>query len=261
MFQQLNISIDKKSIKKFLLYSTVALLISTIIIILDIKFPQVSQSFDGKIRDYMFLLRGKIEPKNDVVIIDVDEKSLTNLGQWPWSRNKLGVILENLAKSEVSAIGFDIVFAELDQSSPKKVLEELGMKNKNAQDYDAYFNTIIASTPTILGYQFELEEKDYVRQGSIDIPAIFVEKNKLEGSDMLINAKGAILNHQSLQESGYSSGFFNNIPDDGGTVRSVPLIIRYDDQIYPSIALEMVRASLGIDKVIIREPLKINQFS
>jgi adenylate cyclase len=243
--------IDTKIIKKFFLYSFLAFLIASSIVTFDIAYPHVMQSFDGKIRDYMFFVRGKIPPKNNVIIVDIDEKSLSKLGQWPWSRNKLGQILQNLSQNGASAIGFDIVFAEEDQSSPKKVFTELQLDATNVADYDADFNTIIANTPTILGYQFELQEQDFTRHDSIDIPAIFIEKNKLEGEDKLINAKGTILNHKSLQESGYSSGFFNNIPDDGGIVRSVPLIIRYDDQIYPSISLEIVRASLGIEKVFI----------
>ncbi len=242
---------NSKFLKKFFTYTFVALFISSIIISLNIAYPQISKSFDGKIRDYMFLIRGTVPPKDNVVIVDIDEKSLSLLGQWPWSRNKMGQIITNLSQAKVSAIGLDIVFAEEDQSSPKKVLSELKMDTKNVIDYDQYFNEIVANTPTILGYQFELEDKDFAKNEPIDIPAIFIEKNKLQGEDKLINAKGAILNHQSLQESGYSSGFFNNIPDDGGIVRSVPLLIRYDDQIYPSISLEIVRASLGIEKVFI----------
>ena len=244
-------AMDAKSLKKFFLYSFVAFMVAFMIVSVNIAYPKLMQSFDGKIRDYMFLIRGTIPPKDDVVIVDIDEKSLSKLGQWPWSRNKLGQILQNLSQSEASAIGFDIVFAEEDQSSPKKVLDELHIDSSKVLDYDAYFNKVIANTPTILGYQFELEDKDFTRHDSVDIPAIFIEKNKLQGEDKLINAKGTILNHQSLQESAYSSGFFNNIPDDGGVVRSVPLIIRYDDQIYPSISLEIVRASLGIEKVFI----------
>lgn len=244
-------SLDTKIVKKFFLYSFVAFLIASSIVTFDIAYPNIMQSFDGKIRDYMFLIRGKVVPNNNVVIVDIDEKSLSKLGQWPWSRNKMGHILETLSQSGASAIGFDIVFAEEDQSSPKKVLNDLHLDSSKVLDYDAYFNEVIANTPTILGYQFELEKKVFTRLDSIDIPAIFIEKNKLQGEDKLINAKGTILNHKSLQESGYSSGFFNNIPDDEGVVRSVPLIIRYDDQIYPSIALEIVRASLGIEKVFI----------
>jgi len=243
--------VHSKILKKFYIYTFTALMISFIIVSLNIAYPQVMKSFDGKIRDYMFMIRGEIEPKDDVIIVDIDEKSLSELGQWPWSRNKMGQIVTNLSQAKVSAIGFDIVFAEEDQSSPKKVLTELKMNTANVIDYDQYFNEIIANTPTILGYQFELENKDFAKEEPIDIPAIFIEKNKSQGEDKLINAKGTILNHKSLQESGYSSGFFNNIPDDGGIVRSVPLIIRYDDQIYPSISLEIVRASLGIEKVFI----------
>lgn len=242
---------DIKFIKKFSLYTFVGSMIAVFVVIFNIQYPKILESFDGKIRDYMFLFRGVEPVDNRVVIVDIDEKSLAKLGQWPWSRDKMGQILQNLSKHKASAIGLDVVFAEEDQSSPKKVLQTLGMNHTNAVDYDAYFNQIISTTPTILGYQFELEKKEFTRKESIDIPAIFIEKNKSQGEDKIINAQGTILNHHSLQESAYSSGFFNNIPDDGGTVRSVPLIIRYDDQIYPSISLEIVRASLGEEKVLI----------
>jgi adenylate cyclase len=68
---------------------------------------------------------------------------------------------------------------------------------------------------------------------------------------MVITAYGTILNIPLVQDNAYSSGFFNNVPDDSGVVRSVPLVIRYDDQIYPSLALEVIRAANGIKKVYV----------
>jgi len=241
----------KKSIKKFFLYTFIALVIGTLISIFNIYNPTFINSFDNKLKDYMFIYRGIQKDSRNVVIIDIDEASLKSLGQWPWSRNKIAQILENLTKANVRIIGFDIVFAELDQSSPHKVLNDLNIQAKNIPNYDDIFNSIVSKTPTVLGYQFELEDKDFIRKEELNIPALIIEKNKNDGQDMLINAKGTILNHSSLQESGYTSGFFNNIPDDNGIVRSVPLVIRYDDQIYPSLALELIRVSSGIKKVFI----------
>lgn len=213
--------------------------------------PNVVKTFDNKIKDYMFIYRGVKPDSKSVVVIDVDEKSLKSLGQWPWSRHKLAQILENLTNAGVGVIGFDVVFAEIDKSSPHIVLNNLNIQADDIPNYDEIFNNVVANTPTVLGYQFELEDKEFIKNEDLNIPAIIIEKNKTQGEDMLINAKGTILNHYKLQESGYTSGFFNNIPDVSGIVRSVPLVIRYEDQLFPSLALEIVRASSGIDKVFV----------
>jgi len=241
----------KKQLKKFISYIVSITVVFFFVTTIDIYFPSFVNSIDNKIKDYMFILRGPQKNSNSVVIIDIDEESLSKLGQWPWPRDKIAKILENLALANVGAIGLDIVFAETDQSSPSKVLKELNIKVNNVPNFDEELNYVVQNTPTILGYQFQLTPTKFIKRESIDIPAIIVEKNKADGKEYLIEAKGTILNHPSLQESGYSSGFFNNIPDSSGVIRSVPLIIKYDDQLYPSLALEIVRASMNIDTVYV----------
>lgn len=241
----------KKLLKKFFLYSFVAICIGILVSIFNIYYPTAVKSFDNKLKDYMFIYRGIEKDSRSVVIIDIDEESLKELGQWPWPRNKIAQILENLTAAGVGVIGFDIVFAEVDQSSPHKVLKDFNIVADNVPNYDNIFNQVVSQTPTVLGYQFELEDKEFIKKEDLNIPALIIEKNKNDGQDMLINAKGTILNHQTLQDSAYTSGFFNNIPDDNGIVRSVPMIIRYDDQLFPSLALEIIRVSSGINKVFV----------
>ena len=241
----------KKQLKKFISYIVSIIVVFFFVTTIDIYFPSFVNSIDNKIKDYMFILRGPQKNSNSVVIVDIDEESLSKLGQWPWPRDKIAKILENLALANVGAIGLDIVFAETDQSSPSKVLKELNIKVNKVPNFDEELNYVVQNTPTILGYQFQLTPTKFIKRESIDIPAIIVEKNKADGKEYLIEAKGTILNHPSLQESGYSSGFFNNIPDSSGVIRSVPLIIKYDDQLYPSLALEIVRASMNIDTVYV----------
>jgi adenylate cyclase len=241
----------KKVLKKFLIYTLTAFFIGFGVSLANIFFKDYIEGFDNQIRDYMFQIRGKTEQTGSVVIIDIDEKSLNELGQWPWPRNKVAKILENLAYANIGVIGLDIVFAEKDQSSPYKVLEDLNMDNSDVPNFDDHLNYIIQNTPTILGYQFILKDIKYMKKEDLDIPAIIVERNKADGDDLLINALGTVLNHKELQESGYSSGFFNNIPDDSGVIRSVPLVIRYDDQLYTSLALEIIRASMGVDSIFV----------
>ena len=235
--------------------------ISSILVVLVICFsissiyifyPSLPQAFDDRIKDFMFNLRGEEKPKSDnIIIIDIDEKSLRTLGQWPWSRNILGKILQNLDAAQIGIIGLDIVFAEEDRTSPHKIFEEFDIKKENIPNYDFEFAQTIASTPTILGYQFEFVNNEFINKTAPSIQTIFIEKNKKEGEEYLIKAKGTILNIPVIQDNSYSSGFFNNIPDDSGIIRSVPLILSYDEEIYPSLALETLRIALGIKKIIV----------
>ncbi len=247
-----------KRFKKFFLYLFAACLSAGMMISIYIYFPQSLESLDNRIRDFLFIVRGEEPPSGQVVIIDIDEKSLSKLGQWPWSRNKVAQMLENLAASEAAVIGFDIVFAENDNSSPHKVLKELNIQAENIPNYDEVFANMVVNTPTILGYQFQLEDEEYIVTKAPQIPASYIEKGvardnngKLIGEDYILNAKGTILNIPLLQDNAYSSGFFNNVPDQSGIIRSVPLVIRYEEQLFPSLALEIVRASSGIERVFV----------
>lgn len=230
----------------------ISFLISILIVFTYIFSPTILQSLDDRLRDSMFTIRGEIKPKNDnVIIIDIDEKSLQQLGQWPWPRNILSKILQNLSDKNIAIVGLDIVFAEEDRSSPHNIFKKFNIKKDVIPNYDLEFAQIIANTPTILGYQFEFSNNSYINKKAPSIQTIFIEKNKQLGKDYLIEAKGSILNSPILQDRSYSSGFFNNIPDDSGIIRSIPLIISYNGQIYPSLALETLRIALGIKKIFI----------
>ncbi|WP_122892845.1 CHASE2 domain-containing protein [Arcobacter peruensis] len=244
--------IAKNRLKKNLIYILISIILSFVISSIYIFSPTLPTSIDNRLKDYMFNIRGEIAPKTDsIVIIDIDEKSLQKLGQWPWSRDILSRILKNLTQNNIAIIGLDIVFAEEDRTSPHNIFKKLNIKEEDIVNYDFEFAQTIASTPTILGYQFEFEDKKHINKEAPSIQTIFIEKNKKLGNNYLLQAKGTILNIPIIQDSSYSSGFFNNIPDNAGVIRSVPLIISYNEEIYPSLALETLRIALGINKIYI----------
>lgn len=240
-----------KKIKKFITYSILSILISTLLSFIYIFQHSLPDSIDNRLRDYLFIFRGEVPNSDNVIVIDIDEISVKELGQWPWSRNKISKIIQNLTDANVGIIGMDVVFAEEDNSSPHLIFKKYKIRQENIPNYDQEFSETISKSPVILGYQFELEESKYVNKKAPAIPAIFIEKNKLNSTNQLIEAKGTILNTSELQDVSYSSGFFNNIPDDGGIIRSVPLIISYKDNIYPSLALEIIRTITDSKKVVI----------
>ncbi|MDN5097057.1 adenylate/guanylate cyclase domain-containing protein [Aliarcobacter butzleri] len=241
-----------KKIKKFSIYFVLSLSLSIFLSAIYIFFPNLPDSLDNRLRDYLFTIRGELPHNQNVVIVDIDETSIKSLGQWPWSRDKLAKILENLTLANVGIVGLDIVFAEEDRTSPHKILQDLKIYKKDVSNYDLEFANVVENSPVILGYQFDLVKKDNANAKVPQIPAIFIEKDKPQDKSYLIEAYNTILNIPQIQDKAYSSGFFNNIPDDTGIIRSVPLVISYDDTIYPSLALEVIRVINDTQKVLVQ---------
>ncbi len=249
----MNYYIIKLIMKKLFITLLTSFTIICGVVILYLFYPSNFFTFDNKIRDMYFLARGEVLASDDIVIVDIDERSLNELGQWPWQRFKVAKILENLTLAGVGIIGFDIVFAESDNSSPRNIASLIGINRDDLIDYDEILGEMIANTPTILGFVFEVEQKNLDEEKLEDIfinlPAIFIEKNLKE--NFLITPKRAILNIDILQDNSYSSGFFNALPDSDGVVRSVPLLMKYKNEIYPSLSFEMLRVALDSQKVIL----------
>jgi len=209
--------------------------------------PKEFQSLDNRVRDFYFNVRGPQKADNRVVIVDIDEKSIKELGQWPWERDKFAQILRNLSLDGAGIIGLDIVFSEADKTSPSKFAKKWHIKIDSLPDYDEILANTVAKTPTILGYVFDFDNNDN-QNDAPQIPAIFIEKHK-KSVEFLPQAKGVLTNLDIIQNAGYSSGYMNNIPDETGVIRSVPLLIKYDDTVYPSLAFEMYRIASNANKV------------
>ncbi|MDC0933316.1 adenylate/guanylate cyclase domain-containing protein [Arcobacteraceae bacterium] len=214
--------------------------------------PSHFQSLDNRVRDFYFKFRGPEKASDDVIIIDIDERSIKELGQWPWERDKFAQVLTNLTNNQAGIIGLDIVFAEADKTSPAKFAKKWGLEGKSLPDYDSILSNTVANTPTILGYVFDFNTNN--TNDAPQVPAIFIEKNKPK-REFLPAAKGVLTNLEIIQKNGYSSGYMNNIPDETGIIRSVPLIIKYQDQAYPSLAFEMYRIATNSKKVILQYDL------
>ncbi len=207
--------------------------------------PQSFFSLDKRLRDFMFVARGELPTSDNVVIVDIDEKSLKEYGQWPWQRDVFAKLLYSLSDAKVGIIGLDIVFAEEDRSSPHRFQKQYP-ELKNLPNYDKILAVALTKTPTIGGYIFTFEPTD--EENTPMLPAVFIQKGMGKNSTVL-KPKGVVLNIPILQNNFYSSGFFNNTPDEGGMIRSVPLVMDYDGMIFSSLALEMIRVYSGVNKV------------
>jgi adenylate cyclase len=236
--------------KGFFSKFAIAFTISMILTWSYLYMPQSFFSIDNRLRDFMFILRGEIPQSDNVVIVDIDEKSLKEFGQWPWQRDIFSKLLYNLTDAGAGIIGLDIVFAEKDRTSPHRYAKQFPDLASRLPNYDKLLGECLAQTPVIGGYIFsfdkDVKEKDMVEPPAI--PAIFIQKGLINNNTILVPSN-VILNVDVLQEGFFSTGFFNTIPDESGMIRSVPLVMMYDGLVYPSLTLEMLRAASGIRKV------------
>jgi adenylate cyclase len=223
-----------------------ALLIIAGTLTLYFKESRFLQTIDAKLIDSAFWYRGAVPADERIVIVDIDERSLQALGQWPWSRNKIARLIQNLSDAGAAIIGLDMVFAEKDNSSPIRIAKEANLSISDLPDYDMILAQTFASTPTIAGFTFDFQKR--ISNPPPPSSVIYVEHNRGE-KNMLLEAEGIITNIPVLQDSAYSSGSFNTVPDSDGIIRYVPLLIAYEDSIYPALSFEMIRALLGEKRV------------
>jgi adenylate cyclase len=197
-----------------------------------------------------------------IVIVDIDEKSLAEIGRWPWPRNRLAELVEELQDRQKTALlGFDVVFAEADESSGLKRLKQLaqaelkdqpGFSEKLNQlqaslDYDAVFAKAIEKRPVVMGYYFTSD-----RDGRVNgvLPAPVMGRDALGGRPIKFTSwNGYGANIELLAKAAPLGGFFNSITEGDGVVRSIPLLAEYKGQYYESLALAMFRMLAGLPKV------------
>lgn len=222
--------------------------VSISIVLMYLFLPFSLQSTDGRLRDFMFLLRGEQKPLSPIIIVDINEKSLAKFGQFPWQRNLIANLLDNISKDNAYLIGLDITFAEEDKTSPSFFAKTYNLKGK-FENFDEILANKIAKTPTILGYAFDFDNL-HANSNPPNIPAVFIEKN-FKKNNFLPEPKSLVQNIALLQNSAFSSGFYNNIPDPSGVIRSTPLLMKYDLEIYPSLAFEMFRIAYGYSNIYI----------
>lgn len=198
-----------------------------------------------------------------IVIVDLDEKSLAEIGRWPWGRNHLAKLVDELFdRQKIELLGFDVVFAEPDESSGLKRLKQLaqeelrdqpGFVSKLAElqgslDYDGLFAKSLANRRVVLGYYFTNEANG--RSVGV-LPAPVMDKNAGRGRGIYAtawSAYGASL--EPFAKAAPLAGFFNSLTETDGVVRSIPLVAEYQGRYYESLSLAMFRALMGLPRVM-----------
>ena len=229
----------------------------------------VHLGFVQRLENYTYDLRLQWTMPNTldkrIVIVDIDEKSLLEQGQWPWPRNKLARMVDLLFDQyKIDILGFDIIFAERDESSGLKSLEQLANtdlrqdghfklsleKLKPQLNYDQLFADSLKNRRVVLGYYFRHNAQQSGQVGQL--PAPILAQGSFDPNHVgAVVASGFTANIPELQLSGKSAGFFNASPlvDSDGVFRRISLLQMFEGALYEPLGLAVARLALNEPKI------------
>jgi adenylate cyclase len=242
----------------------VGLILTTASLALYILAPTFIMDISNKTYD-IFLRHTAQDPKSDTVaIIDIDEASLKELGQFPWPRYLLAKLTLDILEDNASVLAFDIVFPEKDRTSPVHIKDELNRQfavsvkfeglPDDLNDFDEYFAKALKAGRTVIGCYMHQAKTATTVDGSVD-PCyrqhIFA-KGKGNASEFMLQADDITISTPIINRAS-AAAFFNALPDSDNIVRSNPLVWWLgDSRIYPSLALETLRLHASSDKCIVQ---------
>ncbi len=192
-----------------------------------------------------------------VLFVDIDDESLRRHGQWPWPRTQTADLIARLHRAGAAVITLDIVFAEPDRTSPANLLklwagrpeaESLRAGLSRMPDHDALLAKTMSEVKAVTGFILINDQKT-------GTPPPRKAGMAHAGADPLQYFQrfaGAVINLPEIGEAAAGNGSFNFLAEKDGIIRRVPLIFRYQDVLYPSLAAETVRVMQGASSMILK---------
>src|SRR5271166_4336901 len=196
----------------------------------------------------------KYDPGLPIRIVDIDEKSLSMMGQWPWPRTTVRDLLLGLTSKGAAVVAFDVLFAEPDRTSVEAIVKQLPPREASAvkaalagqPSNDELFAAALKDTPSVLsialgeGTSTTVQDKaGFVFAG--DDPRPFLQA-----------FNGASQNLPAFQNAARGIGAFNWVADRDQIVRRVALMFRLGQTFVPALAAEAVRVAQGATTYVLK---------
>jgi len=198
----------------------------------------------------------RVKTVRPVTIVDIDEKSLAKLGQWPWPRTQLADLIANLTNLGAVAIAFDVVFSEPDRLNPAIVagsmrdLDEVTRaKLRELPSNDQVLADAIRRSRVVLG---ETGLASVEPELDKDLPVTGFASLGEDIEPFLFEFPGLLRNIPELEKSAAGRGVVTVVPERDGIIRRVPMVVRAQGAMMPSLNLEILRVVTGTQTVLIR---------
>jgi adenylate cyclase len=206
--------------------------------------------------DTFQLIDPRVKTAKPVTIIDIDEKSLAKLGQWPWPRTRIADLIANLTRLGAVVIGFDIVFAEPDRLNPdvaadtiRNLDEETRAKLRTLPSNDQIFADAMRRSRVVLGESglpYVLSEFDNT------LPVTGLAMLGEPPQPFLVDFPGLLRNVHVLEQAAAGRGLFTIKPERDGIIRRVPMMMQAQGATMPSLSFEILRVATGTDTIFIK---------
>jgi adenylate cyclase len=242
--------------KRFGIARALALGLLIALSILRVADPLPVQELRLRVFDLYQVLHPRVAKQRPVTIVDIDEKSLKSVGQWPWPRTIIADLVNKLTSMGALVIAFDIVFPEPDRMSP-------GVAADTFKSLDAATRAKLRALPSNDEVLAEAIRHSHVVLGESGLP-FATAKAKDEppptgiatlGPDprpFLLNYPGLLRNVPVLENAASGRGLFTIRAERDGIVRRVPMVMQAQGAIMPSLTLEMLRVVTGAGAILIR---------
>ena len=189
-----------------------------------------------------------------VTIVDIDEKSIAKIGQFPWRRDVYSKILSNLNQYNPSVIAFDIVFSEEDKQNPKDLLLQLQKEtneliNVEVPNTNQIFIDSLAKSKVILPILGEPNDS-YIKNNSKPKLRVLAKGN--DPRNYIYKYKNKITSLEEINNAASGIGSISLIPSIDGIIRKMPVLYNIDNSIWPSIALETIRVATKQKNLLVK---------
>jgi adenylate cyclase len=233
-------------VKNFKKYSGILLLFFLVLIkIQDSDFVRKIENISYDAYQSLFIEKNNFE---EVVIIDIDEKSIGEIGQFPWRRDVFADLIQKLNQYGVSVITFDVFFSEEDKQNPKKILEEFNIKNDTVFDSDQKFLESIKSSKVILPILGDISM--YNKDNSSKPKTNIISKGG-DPSNYIYSFKNKITSLEKFNNAAKGVGTISYLDSSDAILRSVPLFLKIGNDIWPALSLETLRVLHGHKNILI----------
>jgi HD-GYP domain-containing protein (c-di-GMP phosphodiesterase class II) len=219
-----------------------ALLPVVVVAVLSVYRPAFLAGPERATSDALLRLARPRPPDGRVAIVDIDERSLAAIGQWPWRRDVLGTLVSRVRSLGASAVAVDVLLAEAERTDSGKT------------STDAQLAAMLRGGGVVLGFALTFDHADGAPPSCLQQPlGLAIASSGSDGeADPFFNATGAICSLPELAKAAGASGFLNAAPDSDGKLRRVPLLLQLGGRVYPSLALAAVATATGVRQTTLR---------
>ena len=187
---------------------------------------------------------------DSVTVVNITESDLKTYGQWPWPRHVMAMLHAKIADAGAILVNYNILFAEADRMSGVEYLKSMPMTNELREqlgttllDTDAVFSTVLRESKRAV---LMMSVKN---EAGVELPSTtqIIEKGNVK--PWLYEYGGIVSPHRKVSAGASGMGVNVTSPEPDAVVRKMPVLIRINGKIYPSMILENVRLLNGSKRI------------